>query len=62
MSTDNIAIFHCLKCGRLVHVEPAAATPECCGVPMTLAVPETAPCEDESAPCEEQPVAAQSRA
>lgn len=62
MSTENIAIFHCLKCGRLVHVDPAAPTPTCCGVLMTLAVPETAPCEDESAPCEGQAVGPESRA
>ena len=41
MKTHNRILYHCLCCGRVVHEEPDAQSPNCCGQPMTNAAAET---------------------
>jgi hypothetical protein len=40
MTTHNASIYHCISCGRVVHAEPEAEPPECCGHTMAK------PCEE----------------
>lgn len=35
MTTHNARIYHCQACGRVVHVDPQAPPPRCCGRAMT---------------------------
>jgi hypothetical protein len=41
MKTHNASIYHCLRCGRVEHLESDAKAPECCGSEMTEASTET---------------------
>lgn len=41
MKTHNALIYHCLNCGKVVHAEPSAPVPACCGHLMTRAAMET---------------------
>lgn len=50
-NTHNALIYHCLRCGNVVHREPEAEAPWCCGGEMAKAAAETI-CEPECA-CEE---------
>lgn len=42
MKTHNVTIYHCLCCGRVVHSEPEAEVPQCCGQEMARAGAEAA--------------------
>jgi hypothetical protein len=53
MKTHNAVIFHCLICGNVVHQEPEAPTPRCCGKPMTRAAWETVKESDEESTAED---------
>jgi hypothetical protein len=41
MKTHNRILYHCLCCGRVVHAEPGATIPNCCGKRMTNAAAES---------------------
>ena len=41
MKTQNRIIYHCVSCGRIVHAELEAASPQCCERTMDKAVAET---------------------
>ncbi|MGE5191482.1 MAG: hypothetical protein ACM3U2_03200 [Deltaproteobacteria bacterium] len=41
MTTRNVVIYHCLSCGSVVHAEPEAEPPQCCGHEMVKAAAET---------------------
>ena len=41
MKTHNVTIYHCITCGRVLHVELGAKPPRCCGHTMTKAFSET---------------------
>lgn len=41
METHNATIYHCVTCGRVVHVELEAKPPDCCGHTMAKAFTET---------------------
>jgi hypothetical protein len=41
MTTHNLIIYHCLRCGAVMHCETGEDAPECCGKPMTKAAAET---------------------
>ena len=41
MKTHNAIIYHCLSCGSVVHAEPDAPQPRCCGHDMVKAAAET---------------------
>ncbi|QDU27220.1 hypothetical protein ETAA8_23050 [Anatilimnocola aggregata] len=41
MELHNILIYHCVACGRIVHAEPEAKVPQCCGHAMVKASEET---------------------
>ncbi len=41
MTTRNAVIYHCLSCGSVVHAEPEAERPQCCGHAMVKAAAET---------------------
>lgn len=41
MSTHNIVIYHCVKCGNVVHREPDEQPPVCCRRLMVNAATET---------------------
>ena len=41
MKTHNVIIYHCLTCGSVVHAEPEAETPQCCGHSMVNAAAQT---------------------
>ncbi len=41
--THNANIYHCVKCGRVEHVELEATPPQCCGHSMAKAFTETVP-------------------
>ncbi len=34
MKTHYAIIYHCVSCGRVVHAEPEAVPPQCCGRAM----------------------------
>lgn len=50
MKLHNRILFHCLGCGRVVHAEPTAEIPNCCGKQMTKAAAETVANGDEATP------------
>lgn len=68
MKTHNAIIYHCLFCGGVMHAEPEAQPPQCCGRAMVKAAAETI-CEadaDESeeekrSHCEAPPAATETR-
>jgi hypothetical protein len=37
MTAHNAIIYHCLTCGSVVHAEPEAEPPHCCGCEMEKA-------------------------
>ena len=41
METLNVSIYHCIKCGRVVHAGLEAAPPQCCGQAMAKASEDT---------------------
>ena len=41
MKTHNAIIYHCLRCGRIVHSEAGPKPPHCCGKEMINAAAET---------------------
>lgn len=41
MKTLNALIYHCQRCGRVVHQSSEADPPTCCQGPMSLAAAET---------------------
>lgn len=41
MKTHNLAIYHCLACGAIMHCELERETPQCCGNPMVKSAAET---------------------
>jgi hypothetical protein len=41
MKTHDAIIYHCLTCGGVVHAEPEAESPQCCGHTMVKAAGET---------------------
>ena len=41
MKTHNATIYHCITCGRVMHVELKANPPHCCGHTMAKAAAET---------------------
>jgi hypothetical protein len=41
MKAHNAIIYHCLTCGGVVHAEPEAEPPQCCGCEMVKAAAET---------------------
>jgi len=40
MTTHVTSIYHFISCGRIVHAEPEAKPPRCCGRTMTNACTE----------------------
>ena len=46
MKTHNLIIYHCIKCGHLMHTEPDAEPPRCCGKQMVNAAAETIHADD----------------
>jgi hypothetical protein len=66
METHNATIYHCVTCGRVVHVELEATPPECCGHTMAKAFTETiregdVAGEDTGGPSETAPPASKGR-
>ena len=49
METHDAVIYHCHTCGRVVHAEPEAEAPQCCGQAMVRSCEET-PHEGDVAP------------
>ena len=41
MKTQTEVIYHCVRCGHVVHSEIQDMPPQCCGQAMTTAVTET---------------------
>jgi len=41
MKTHNAIIYHCLSCGSVVHSDPEAEPPRCCGQAMVKSAAET---------------------
>jgi hypothetical protein len=41
MKTRNLAIYHCLSCGAVMHCEPEEDVPVCCQKSMVKAGAET---------------------
>ena len=41
MKAHNAIIYHCLTCGSVVHADPEAESPHCCGHEMVKAAAET---------------------
>lgn len=46
MKTRNTRIYHCLGCGNVVHRDPDAEPPECCGQEMVKAAATTVQNDD----------------
>jgi hypothetical protein len=47
MKTHNQLIYHCERCGHLVHQEPDDPCPACCGTSMTQAAATTVNIDDD---------------
>ena len=41
MKTHNRLLYHCVRCGNVVHAEPGEPNPHCCRQPMAKAAAET---------------------
>lgn len=41
MKAHNVVIYHCQRCGRVIHQNSEPPPPVCCGASMTPAVVET---------------------
>lgn len=47
MNDKRVAIYHCLKCGAVVHAQVQRDPPQCCGSSMVLAAEESSHPHDE---------------
>jgi desulfoferrodoxin-like iron-binding protein len=52
MTAENLLIYHCQHCGKLVEQPPGFAAPVCCGRPMAIGAVET-PAESRPPPAME---------